>query len=230
MAIVVAPRRAADIVASQSPDLITVPCNSTFPDPALVQEVSADADALVLGCGVARTRPAHRALLSILNDSHIPTVVDAEALHAIAEDSSGIKGKKLLLTPNAGEFQVLSGASWPESSARRKEVIRTVARRYRSTVIVKGALDFISDGVKLAVDREGSPYLTKGGYGDLLAGSAAAFLARGHTPFDAARYAAYLIGSAGKMAAKEHGEATLASDTLRMLPKVVGRIRGGRTS
>src|SRR6266508_1614369 len=65
LAIVVAPRRAADIVAGYSPDLITVPCDSPFPDPDIVRELMPGADALVLGCGVIRTQGAHNALLAM---------------------------------------------------------------------------------------------------------------------------------------------------------------------
>src|SRR5207249_3300147 len=39
LAIVVAPRRAADIVSGYSPDLITVPCDSSFPDPNIAIEL-----------------------------------------------------------------------------------------------------------------------------------------------------------------------------------------------
>jgi len=220
LAVVVAPRRAADIVATHSPDLISIPSNRPFPDPDLVREVSSNADALVVGCGVIRTLEAHRALLSILKTSHVPVVVDAEALHALARNPGITAGKNFLLTPNSGEFRVLSGLSWPGSNPERRTVIKTFAKRFKSTVIVKGALDYISDGVRVTVDREGSPYLTKGGYGDLLAGSAGAFLARGYSPFEAAKFAAFLVGRAGMMAARELGEGTLASDTLRYLPRV----------
>src|SRR6266516_5781508 len=49
LAIVVAPRRAADIVAGYSPDLITVPCISPFPDPGLVSESISRADSVIIG-------------------------------------------------------------------------------------------------------------------------------------------------------------------------------------
>src|SRR5439155_18124891 len=111
--------------------------------------------------------------------------------------------KGALLTPHAGEAQVLGGGS-----------ARELALRYHATVIVKGARDEISDGTREAFDDAGSPFLTKGGYGDLLAGAAAALLARGCAPFDAARGAAWLVGTAGARAAARLGEATLASDAL----------------
>src|SRR2546430_7343994 len=72
LAIVVAPRRAADIVAGYSPDLITVPCDSPYPDPNVAIESLENADSLVLGCGVTRTPESHQALLEIIQRCKIP--------------------------------------------------------------------------------------------------------------------------------------------------------------
>jgi ADP-dependent NAD(P)H-hydrate dehydratase / NAD(P)H-hydrate epimerase len=223
LAIVVAPRRAADIVAGYSPDLITAPCDSPFPEPRIVDELLSNADALLLGCGVARTRPAHNALLTIIRRCQRPIVADAEALHAIANKPNMNRGKTILLTPNAGEFQVLSKTPWPSAREDRTKAVRALARRYNATIIVKGAEDYISDGETVYVDVEGSPYLTKGGYGDLVAGVAGAMLARGHSSFESAKIATYLIGRAGKIASRRFGEGTLASDTLAQLPLLLPR-------
>jgi ADP-dependent NAD(P)H-hydrate dehydratase / NAD(P)H-hydrate epimerase len=229
LAIVVAPRRAADIVAGYSPDLITVPCVSAFPDPRVVRELMAGEDALVVGCGVIRTRASHNALLAIIRDCKNPMVVDAEALHAIAVKPGVCKGKQILLTPNAGEFQVLSKKAWPSSREERARAVKTLAKRYSATVIVKGADDYISDGENVYVDHEGCPYLTKGGYGDLLAGVAGAMLARGQNLFDSAKAAAYLVGRAGKIVSEKLGEGTLASDVLEQLPYATIRERASPT-
>src|SRR5947209_20422770 len=63
LAIVVAPRRAADIVAGYSPDLIAVPCDSSFPDSNIAMELLEKGDGLVVGCGVTWTPESHRPLL-----------------------------------------------------------------------------------------------------------------------------------------------------------------------
>jgi ADP-dependent NAD(P)H-hydrate dehydratase / NAD(P)H-hydrate epimerase len=220
LAIVIAPKRAADIVATHSPDLITVPCKSSFPDPIVVKELSGNADALIVGCGVERTRDAHRALLKIIRDFKGPIVIDAEALHAVAKSPRTAFGSRVLLTPNGGEFEVLAGKPWPISNDERRRSIKSLAKRFGCVVIVKGALDFISDGTRVHIDREGSPYLTKGGYGDLLAGAAGAFMARGATPYDAGKAAAFLIGKAGKLASEKFGEGTLAIDALAEVPRI----------
>ncbi len=221
LAIVVAPRRAADIVAGYSPDLITVPCDSPFPDPDVAIELLENADSLVMGCGVTRTPESHQALLDIIQRCKSPMVLDAEALHAIATTPDTIKGKKVLLTPNAGEYQVLSKSPWPENVDRRRTAVQTLAKQYNATVIVKGATDFISDGERVYLDTAGSPYMTKGGYGDLLAGVAGAHLARGRNPFDAAKVAAFIVGKAGELAGAWFGESVLASDVLSHIDLVI---------
>jgi NAD(P)H-hydrate epimerase len=221
LAIVVAPRRAADIVAGYSPDLITVPCDSPFPDPKIAIELLENADALVIGCGIARTPESHRALVDIIQRCKTPMVLDAEALHALAANPESTNGKKALLTPNAGEYQVLSGRSWPPTAEAKRTAVKNLAKRFDATVIVKGAPDLISDGEQTYVDPTGSPYMTKGGYGDLLAGVAGAHLARGKTPFEAARIAAFVVGRAGELASAKFGESTLASDVLRYFSSVI---------
>jgi ADP-dependent NAD(P)H-hydrate dehydratase / NAD(P)H-hydrate epimerase len=221
LAIVVAPRRAADIVAGYSPDLITAPCDSPFPDPNATIELVENADALVLGCGVTRTSESHGALVDIIRRCNVPMVLDAEALHAVSKSPPAIKGKTVLLTPNAGEYQVLSGKPWPAEPVERKAALEDLAKLYNTTIIVKGSPDLISDGKHSSLDHQGSPYMTKGGYGDLLAGVAGAHLARGRTPFDAARIAAFTVGRAGELAAAKFGESTLASDVLGYLSLVI---------
>ncbi len=198
-------------MAGYSPDLITVPCAAAFPEPRVVGQLLSGADALILGCGVVRTNAAHKALLAIVQDCNCPILADAEALHAVALKPDVCKGKRILLTPNAGEFQVLSKRPWPSSEQERTIAVRQLAKHYH--------------GTRVHVDHEGSPYLTKGGYGDLLAGVAGALLARGQSPFEAAKAAAYLVGRAGRMASARLRESTLASDALAQLPNVLNQGR-----
>jgi ADP-dependent NAD(P)H-hydrate dehydratase / NAD(P)H-hydrate epimerase len=221
LAIVVAPKRAADIVAGYSPDLITVPCVTPFPDPDTTVELLENADSLVIGCGVSRTMESHRALANIIERCTKPMVVDAEALHALASNMDSIHGRSILLTPNVGEFRILAGKDWPKDERERITAVQGLATQYKTTVIVKGAVDYISDGTRVYLDHNGSNYMTKGGYGDLLAGIAGAHLARGKNPFDAARVAAFVVGKAGEQASAKLGESTLATDVLAQFSSVL---------
>lgn len=219
LATVVAPRRAADIVATYSPDLITVPCDSPFPTPATVLGLLDRCDALVLGGGVERTAVAHEALRQVAREWTKPMVLDAEALHAVKPET--LRGRGALLTPHGGEFRQLAGEAWPDGLEARKAATLALARRWGATVVVKGAQDVVSDGARVHVDAEGSPFLTKGGHGDLLAGVAGALLARKASPFDAAVGATWVVGRAGALAAARLGESTLASDTLHAIPEAL---------
>src|SRR2546422_4719918 len=127
------------------------------------------------------------------------------------------------VNPERWRISVLTGKAWPSSRTERTTAARSLARQYRATVVVKGAEDFISDGTRTIIDHAGSPYMTKGGYGDLLAGVAGALLARGHTPFESAKAAAFIVGRAGEIASKKLGESMLASDVLEILPVVIHR-------
>jgi NAD(P)H-hydrate epimerase len=60
-----------------------------------------------------------------------------------------------------------------------------------------------------------------GGTGDALAGVVAALLAKGMTPFDAARLGARLTGEAGERAAAEKSWGLLATDVVEALPYVL---------
>jgi NAD(P)H-hydrate epimerase len=226
LAMLVAPRRAADLVAGYAPDLITIPCDAPFPEPKLVAETAKDA--LVVGGGVARNALAHQALRQIVADCDKPMVLDAEALRAIAKQPDALRGKRALLTPHGGEYEALAGAPWPDGEAERKRAARELAKRYHATVVVKGRFDVMSDGEREHVDPAGSPYLTKGGYGDLLAGACGALLARGRSPFDAAVAATWIVGRAGELAAAEKGESLVASDALARFPDAIREALGGR--
>lgn len=224
LAFVVAPRRAADLIASYSPDLITIPCASSYPDPNVTKEFKDSVDAVVIGGGIERTGDAHEAILKILRLFRgKPVVADAEALHAIASEPRVLDGSSTLLTPHGGEFQVLTGKEWPTDMDARKAAAKEAAKRFDATIIVKGRWDVVSDGERVHVDDAGSPFLTKGGYGDLLAGVAGALLARGQSAFDAARAAAFIVGRAGEIASADLGESTFATDTLARFPQVVPR-------
>jgi len=116
---------------------------------------------------------------------------------------------------------VLAGKPWPSSREERATGVKSLSKRYGAAVIVKGAEDFISDGTEVHVDKAGSPYMTKGGYGDLLAGVAGALLARENSPYESAKAAAYIVGLAGETASKKLGESMLASDVLDHLHVVI---------
>jgi len=220
---IVAPKRAADIAASFLPDLITYPLDDEL-KPGYVKEIiklSEDFDSLVIGGGIKRGPKAHQAIIEIIKKINLPMVIDAEAIHAVSKQKSVLKNKRAIITPHSGEFKVLTGEVIKDNINDRKNKVKKWARKLGVVLLLKGNVDVISDGKKVVLNKTGSPFMTKGGFGDCLAGICGALLARGVKPLEAASAGAYINGQAGELAAKKFGEGLLASDIFEYIPKVI---------
>jgi hydroxyethylthiazole kinase-like uncharacterized protein yjeF len=152
----------------------------------------------------------------------LPCVIDADAIHAVALDKEVLKNKRFVITPHAHEFKLLSGVDVNTDLRKRIIAIKKVARDLKTTIILKGHVDIISDVKRTATNKSGSAYLTKGGCGDTLAGICGALLARGVDTFTAACAATYINGRAGELAAKKFGEGLLATDLIDSIPDAIG--------
>jgi hydroxyethylthiazole kinase-like uncharacterized protein yjeF len=141
--------------------------------------------AVVVGCGLGRDETARKRLALALDTRH-PTVIDGDALTLVAEtgvERLAANSSPRILTPHAGEFDRLFGAS------HGSKIDRTLAaaRSSGTVVIHKGADTVIAapDG-RVRVARLGSPWLSTAGTGDVLAGVIGARLAATGDPFAAA--------------------------------------------
>lgn len=233
---IVAPQRAADAAAHFAPDLITVPLNGPFLTLAHVPQVILEikeADAVVIGGGLGRRKETFKAIEQLLRKITQPIVVDADALRALGSRVRGTQGKyeiikkmfgssQVILTPHFGELMDLldrKDRADFKNLELRKKFTQELAQKLACVVLFKGQVDVIADPEKIKTNQTGSPYMTVGGTGDLLAGVCGALLARmaaqGEVDaFEAACRAAWLNGRAGELAAAVYGESLLASDIL----------------
>jgi hydroxyethylthiazole kinase-like uncharacterized protein yjeF len=154
----------------------------------------------------------------------LPTVVDADALTAVADVDR--HDAPLLLTPHAGELARLVGADRDDVEARRLHHARAAARDLDAVVLLKGSTTVVArpDG-RVRVNPTGTSALATAGSGDVLAGLAGALMAGGLDPFDAGSAAAWVHGLAGRLAA-DGGTPVSATDVLAALPAAVGRLAG----
>jgi len=229
---IIAPKRAADIIASFSPDLAAYPLEGKWLGKkhlaTLIEmtegakEVAHGKTAVVIGGGVGRSEETQNVILEYLEKVSVPVVIDADAIHAVSKKPEIILGKPFLITPHTYEFFILTGREvykLPE-----EEKIRAVlegAARLKTTILLKGRTDIISDGKEVALNKTGGPFLTVGGTGDTLAGICGAILARGIDPFLAAQAAAFINGLAGEIAFKKLGEGLVATDLIEAIPEVI---------
>jgi len=85
------------------------------------------------------------------------------------------------------------------------------------TILLKGHVDIISDGQRVRFNRTGSPLMTVGGTGDVLAGVTAALFCQ-LPAFEAACIAAYANGRAGMAVEARIGGGMLPTDLTDHIP------------
>ncbi len=219
---VASPRRAADIVATFSPDMITHPLDGDCVGSKHLKELlslSEEHDAIVIGGGLERRPDTLKTARSIISKSGKPCVIDADAIHSI----KGMKriGHEHVITPHPKEFFLLSKTSPTYDHEQRVVQVSDLSVKMGCTVLLKGSFDVISDGKDNFINTTGNPYMTKGGTGDTLAGICGAILARGSPSLEAACAAAFINGAAGDLAARKYGEGLFASDLINEINHIV---------
>lgn len=218
---VVAPKRAADIVASFSPNLITEPIDGKFFTPKHVKkvlELSKKYNAVCIGSGLGTEKDTFKFVKKLLGSLKKPCVVDADAIKALKNKELG---KNFVLTPHSYEFYNLTGEKPKTDLTSRIRIVEKVSKKIRSTILLKGVIDIISDGKQTAINRTGNPYMTTGGTGDVLTGICGSLLAQGNNPFESACGAAFITGRAGDLAAVEKKQGLLATDVIEKIPEVI---------
>lgn len=228
---VAVPGAIADVVKGYSMDLIVEPVGTSATKklaPQGLGEVLRWEDrcnAVVLGPGLGEdTESLELAALVYrrLAEKGKPVVVDADALKAFGNMEQVPRHPGAVLTPHAGEFQAMTGSDLPLDLEARKEAVIALADKLGCTVLSKGPIDIISDGHRVKLNDTGNAAMATGGTGDVLSGAVGAMLAKGMEAFDAARTAAFVVGTAGDAALEELGHSMLASDVLWNLPGVFG--------
>ncbi|HSH69416.1 MAG TPA: NAD(P)H-hydrate dehydratase, partial [Deferrisomatales bacterium] len=192
-----------------------------------VEGVLGHSDAVVIGPGMGTGTGAQEVLGRVLGSMGAPAVVDADALSLLAAvpELAGSKGRGRVLTPHPGEAARLLGTDAATVQADRIGAVNELARRFQSTVVLKGAGTLVaSPGEATCLLAVGNPGMATAGAGDVLAGVIGALLARGMPPPEAARTGVLLHGAAGDRAAEQHGEGGLvAGDLVVALPPTLRR-------
>lgn len=225
LTMIMAPERAANIAATFGPDIITYPLKGNYFSERHVNDVKRvieKYDAVTIGNGMCRESKILSAInstIKFLKSKDIPCVVDADAIHAVSKNK--ILNDNFVLTPHAIEFKALTGKKPPQEIEERIKAVEKAAKKYNCIILLKGHIDIISDGERTMLNKTGSPYLTKGGTGDVLTGICGALLARGVKHFYAACAAAYINGKAGQMAAKKYKESLMAINVIENIRKVI---------
>ena len=168
-------------------------------------------DSVVIGCGLGRTSVALGILKTVLRNSKVPTVIDADALNLISEHPALYKylsGR--IITPHVKEFSRLSGLSVENILDNIATVAQSFAANNSLICVLKDHRTVVSDGTEeIYINKAGNSGMATGGSGDVLAGVIGALLAQRHLSLsllDAACLGVYIHSTAGDRAAETRGE------------------------
>ena len=203
--------------------------------PALLKRAKY-ASAIAIGPGLTTNAGTVQAVLELLPQLNVPTVIDADALNAIATlndngptcDGAAIEylhqlQSTAILTPHVREFARLFG-TLPDDSFEIPSRLRAIASSTNKVILLKGAPTYIASPDKnVYVIPTANSGMAKGGSGDVLTGIIVALLAQGLATPEAATLGALLHQKAGRVTREELGAfSMLPSDVIKMLPAAFG--------
>ena len=217
------PKVNAQATRAASADLIVIPlADSKLTRGSvnkLLGQIPAGIDSATIGMGLAvQDIEALKLLVKSLIERDIRLSLDASALRK--EILAIIKGKNVLVTPHASEFERLFGEKIPDNKKTRISIVEKHAKKNSITILLKGMDDIITDGTKTLINSKKTPAMTVGGTGDVLSGIAASMLSQNRDVIEAAASAAFVNGQAGKTVQKNLGMHMVATDLIDVLPLI----------
>jgi ADP-dependent NAD(P)H-hydrate dehydratase len=216
------PRSIITAVRSFSPAIIALP----LPDDKLTKGstnrlmgmLPKKVDSASIGMGMTLEPEALTSLVRKLREGGTKILLDASAL--IPQVLAEISNTGTIVTPHPGEYKRLFGSEPGSTEEEMKSNVHKLAKEHGITIALKGWVNIISDGERLAAIKRSTPAMTVGGSGDVLSGLAAGLLAK-MKHFDAAVVAIYVNGVAGNLAFKKAGLHIIATDLVDNLPVVM---------
>lgn len=162
-------------------------------------------DVILFGNGIGREKYTEPLLVSVIENSDVPIVIDADGLYALRNNIELLKkhGKRILITPHSAEFGRLTGKTAEAVENDRIGLSCEFSRSMGLTLVLKGNHTIITapDGTQ-RINMSGNSGMATAGSGDVLAGMAAALLGQTDNISDGAALAVYLHGAAGDKAAE----------------------------
>jgi NAD(P)H-hydrate epimerase len=185
---------------------------------------------LAAGPGLGTDDSSATLVRQLLENSRIPTILDADALNVVAASDMGASMLNgCILTPHPGEMSRLTGLDGTAIQSDRIAIARRFAADRQVTLVLKGRHTLIAypDGT-VWINPTGGPAMAKGGSGDILTGIMAGLMAQFPRQIPlAVRAAVWLHGRAGDLGTAEWGDKCLiATDLLRYLPRAMEECAG----
>lgn len=193
---------------------------SHWPEVVIAPSASAAGrvQAWVVGPGLGTDEAALMALTFALA-SDLPVIVDADGLTVLAAHPHLVtrRDAPTVLTPHAGEYARLAGASPGED---RVAAARRLADAFGATVLLKGNVTVIAGSGITFLNPAGASWAATAGSGDVLSGIIGALLATGLPPAEAAAAAAFVHTRAANASAADPGPVPVPTSASRILTHI----------
>jgi len=233
------PEPVQPIVAVSQPEYMTEPLQATKSGTLSLRslvdgtfgELEEGKSVLAIGPGLGTHRQTQEFIRTIVTQTELPVLLDADGLNAFAEHADSLRKRNtkfLAITPHPGEMARLLGASTKDVQADRMKVARESALKWNAHVILKGFHSIVASPTgDLCINTAGNAGLAKGGSGDVLSGLLAALTSQFGTQ-DWHRVLAlgvYLHGLAAEDSAQTHElSGVLAQEVVQSLPSSRDRL------
>ncbi len=182
-------------------------------------------DAGVVGPGMGQSEATLELLRLLWSDWKLPSVIDADALNAVAKGVP-LPGTECVLTPHPVEMGRLLQASAAEIQADRFTAVKRASERFDKCVLLKGPYSLVrEDDQPTLVNRSGNAGMATGGMGDVLTGVIATLMGQSVPAYYAAGLGMYWHGLAADICAEEIGMVGYkATEVADALPKARAKI------
>jgi len=178
---------------------------------------------MVIGPGLGRVDISF--LESIIQESPVPIVIDADGLNNISSSPELLRKAKvpIVITPHPGEMARLIRKDVNSVQANRIGIAQSFSREFGVITILKGARTIVSSSEgKVFINPTGNPKMATGGMGDVLSGLLGGLISRGIDPLEASLLGVYIHGMAGDILGRKR-ERVLGKEVANLIPRLLYR-------
>lgn len=215
-----APARVVCSANAYCPDILGKNTNNYITDGDVhsLKKMGFVSDAVLIGNGLSqKSIPSIRKLISYFIQNNVPLVLDATSFDAL-QKMNNEKLDNCILLPHPKEFERWTGINVTEkNSSERKKILNEIIGKKRMVINLKDNQSVIASPHFSYVNKTGNQGMTKGGFGDVLAGVTAGLWAQGMGAFASASCAAWLNGKMSGQQKQKKWFGYIASDLLESI-------------
>lgn len=199
-----------NIIISQMPEVVIIGVGEDNQkyfmegDISIAGEIN-KSDSCIIGSGIGRDISTEIFINSILKQINIPTVVDADALYLMFQNTLEELSENFILTPHIYEFEKLTDINHIDILENPYKTLSIFREKTRASVILKDAISFLMKDNEIFINYNPTISMGKAGMGDVLAGFIGSFLARKLDIIEAAKLALIVQAKSFKYAARKFG-------------------------